>query len=186
MPPVYSCTIDGCARPAVSRGYCKRHYERLRINGDPLRLRRKGPKPTPTIQRFLDSFTVVPETGCWEWTGHKTPNGYGGFTPTGATATGAHRWSFEWFVGPIGSGFQIDHLCRNRACVNPDHVEPVTCAENIRRGETGKWQTLRTHCPKGHPYNETNTIRRDGKRSCRECARLRCAGYYAAKKAAAR
>jgi hypothetical protein len=86
----------------------------------------------------------------------------------------AHRVAYEALIGPIPDGLQLDHLCRNRACVNPLHTEPVTQIENIRRGEagvpSGSQQRAKTHCPQGHPYSQGNTyIRKNGHRMCRTC-----------------
>lgn len=104
--------------------------------------------------------------GCWEWTGTKQANGYGAFYENGRVLR-SHRWSYEHHVGPIPDGLQIDHLCRNRACVNPAHLEPVTALENARRA-------MRTHCVNGHEFTPENTyIPADGKRYCRECRRRR-------------
>jgi hypothetical protein len=105
------------------------------------------------------------------WTGGKTIGGYGMFSGNASRATigrdMAHRWSYEYHVGPIPEGLDIDHLCRNRACVNPEHLEPVTRAENIRRAAQ-----VKTHCPSGHEYTEENTYIRPGTihRKCRACA----------------
>lgn len=81
--------------------------------------------------RFRAKVTEDPDTGCWEWTAHRTRLGYGRFYA--GRYVQASRWSFEFFRGPIPDGLEIDHLCRNRACVNPDHLEPVSHAENCRR-----------------------------------------------------
>ena len=83
--------------------------------------------------RFWAKVRVL-DNGCWEWTGGQFPNGYGAFHITHKGTVYAHRWSYEHLVAPIPNGLQSDHLCRNRPCVNPAHIEPVTCAENLRRG----------------------------------------------------
>ena len=105
---------------------------------------------------------VVKGDGCWLWSGATNDHGYGQLHRDRRTVY-AHRFSYELAVGPIPAGLQIDHLCRNRSCVRPHHLEPVTSAVNTRRGEPAN----RTHCPLGHPYDEANT----GRRFCRACHR---------------
>jgi len=85
----------------------------------------------------------------------------------------AHRAVYQLLVGPIPLGLQIDHLCRNRVCVNPAHLEAVTQRENIRRSDPGKHHRNKTHCPHRHPYSGRNLIvrKRTGARRCRECER---------------
>lgn len=78
-----------------------------------------------------------------------------------------HRLAYEELIGPIPDGLQIDHLCRNRACYNPAHLEPVTQQENIRRG----YWAMKTHCPRGHAYDVVNTQWRGNKRRCATCHR---------------
>lgn len=111
---------------------------------------------------------VEKTASCWNWTA-ATSGGYGRFADRGRRHVQAHRWAYENTKGPIPPGLQIDHLCRNRLCVNPDHLEVVTGHENhLRRAATI------THCPRNHPYNETNTrVNAKGARECRECERLR-------------
>lgn len=110
---------------------------------------------------------------CWEWTASIRHSGYGCLGVDGKTVY-AHRWAWEAANGPIPPGLDIDHLCRNRACVNPTHLEPVTRQENIRRGVGySALNARRTHCPSGHPYSAANTLlerTRSGlARRCRTC-----------------
>jgi len=109
--------------------------------------------------------------GCWLWTGFVGGNGYGSFTVWRVGTIWAHRMVYERVVGPIPEGLELDHLCRVRRCVNPQHLEPVTRRENARRGESPAGLKARqTHCKRGHEFTEQNT-RRDkyGNRSCRSC-----------------
>ncbi len=109
---------------------------------------------------------------CWNWTGSQNGTGYGRFWD--GTNTYAHRWSYEFCVGPIPDGLQIDHLCRNRGCVNPEHLEAVTPQTNTLRGVGLTAQNaVKTHCVRGHPYNEANTYYEKKGRQCRVCTKLR-------------
>ncbi len=134
----------------------------------------QGPVPEELTKRFFAFVPDRPEDGCWEFTGGKTQNGYGRFWD-GQRSVLAHRFSYEHHVGPIPDGLQCDHLCRNRACVNPGHLEPVTNQENARRGVSGdqarERQLAKTHCHKGHPYSGDNLyVPPDGsRRECRQC-----------------
>lgn len=136
-------------------------------------------------------WSKVDKTGCcWSWTAALRGDGYPTFWSNGRQV-GAHRLSYEMEHGPIPSGMQIDHRCSNRACVNPDHLEPVTADENLRRRVlptgSGTFQGGKTHCPQGHPYDEANTITRryDGARVCRTCRREYRRSYRARMKVAA-
>lgn len=124
---------------------------------------------TNVSDRFWSKVFIT--SVCWEWKGSKK-NGYGSFW-NGERRIGAHRWAWENLVGPIPVGLEIDHLCRNRSCVNPDHLEPVTHKENVRRG-AGGWNTAsKMSCPQGHPYAGENLMTSQGHRYCRTCARKR-------------
>lgn len=117
---------------------------------------------------------AIRESGCWEWTGGKTHGNYGVVCVDRRTQR-AHRITYQLLVGRIPTGMQLDHLCRNHPCVNPSHLEPVVCRENIRRGESHIAENMRkTHCPSGHAYTPENTwVSKLGYRYCRECKRNR-------------
>jgi hypothetical protein len=112
--------------------------------------------------------------GCWLWTGRTLPTGYGQARFAGRHWY-SHRLSFELHKGPIPDGLHIDHLCRVRACCNPEHLDAVTCKVNVHRSPIAPaaLNALKTHCGRGHEFTEANTIPRKRGRSCRICARWR-------------
>lgn len=139
-----------------------------------------------SIRLRLIANVVVFESGCWLWQRHIDKKGYGKTGHAGKTVM-AHRLSYEVFVGPIPPGYDVDHTCHDpktcnltlrcphRRCINPEHLEATTRAENIRRSGSGvinQHQSKKTHCPKGHPYTEPNIFWVQGHRQCRECKRL--------------
>lgn len=116
---------------------------------------------------------------CWMWTAYIGGDGYGQFGLNGKVER-AHRVAYEMGIGPIPQGMQIDHLCRVRACVNPNHLEPVTQRENILRGESPSAKCARVmRCPQGHQYSDTNTARYSDRRYCKECIRIHREDYRA-------
>lgn len=90
--------------------------------------------PTPAPIRFWSKVSGSDATSCWEWTGAKVEKGYGLFTISDGNSIRAHRFAYLQMIGEIPDGLVLDHLCRNRGCVNPWHLEPVTVAINNRRG----------------------------------------------------
>lgn len=164
-----ACDIDDCRNPHYGRGWCSKHYKRWKKTGDPA--------TTLWETRSTDRFwaKVKRGEGCWEWTAYKDPLGYGRLTVNRESWL-AHRRS--WVLS--GRTFpqdrpMLDHLCRNPSCVRPDHLEPVTMQENIKRGRPSSADLRRaaTHCKHGHPFSGENTYRSPttGLRSCRTCRR---------------
>lgn len=145
-----------------------------------------GPKPRPLADRIMDLSIPEPNSGCWIWLGNKNKkSGYSKITLPGHKHMSGHRASYIAFKGEIPEGMQIDHICYNPACVNPDHLQVVTpeqnAAGNRRLGLPKAHVTLRakwdkiTHCRRGHEYKEEETYMREGKwksRRCKICIKL--------------
>lgn len=140
-------------------------------------------------ETILDNSSPEPMSGCWLWLGTIDTDGYARMRNRRVRDRLAHRISYETFIGPIPGNLPLDHLCRTRCCVNPQHLEPVPPKINSNRGRNANREM--TACHNGHPFDEKNTwIRKNGKRVCRACRQERARAYYykdwMAKKAARR
>lgn len=141
-----------------------------------------------SIQELIDLY-IVKESGvfgednnfpteCWEWRGALDTDGYGQLTFRHIHHK-AHRFFFEHWTGTRLRDEHIDHLCRNRCCVNPQHLEPVSSQENLRRGVRHN----KTHCSKGHAFDAANTyVTKSGFRQCRQCKKENQRRYMEKKK----
>lgn len=141
-----------------------------------------APSRIPVEQRF---WSKVDRTGgpnaCWRWTDASSDTDYARFhirRENGRNfSDGAHRFAYRLVMGDIPEGYQIDHLCRNPICVNPLHLEPVPHRENVVRGISfAAGNNRKTHCVRGHEFNDENTFLKKGARICRTCHRLRQSG----------
>ncbi len=144
-----TCSLEGCNKERHARGLCGAHYQRLLRHGDPTILTKVRHSGSPT-ERFWKH--VKKSDSCWIWTGRVHRNGYGLYTAAGKSA-GAHRFAYADAVGPIPAGYQLDHLCHNRACVNPSHLRVATNKQNnenpsgLRSDNTSGYLGVSLHKP---------------------------------------
>lgn len=131
----------------------------------------------PVIPRFMAKVNQT--SACWLWTAWLDKNGYGKFWLAGRNA-GAHRVAHQLFIGPIPPGYEVDHLCFVRSCVNPEHLEAVTPSENVRRMVLRRtpYQHKRDRCPNGHEYDTENTSVTPTGRACKTCKADANRAYY--------
>ena len=128
------------------------------------------------LSRVLNKVEITP-SGCWLWKGKLFKQGYASIWINGKDRRG-HVWTYAHFYGPTPQGKVLDHLCRNRHCINPVHLEPVTPKENAMRSpimgqHLKKINGAKTHCPKGHEYTPENIVAGKGRRKCKACHRER-------------
>ena len=170
-----TCDTNGCGRPHFARSMCRNCYMRAFRAGLP-------PIPRPTAeQRFWAKVAEAPAEDCWIWTASKA-RGYGRFYFEGIPIP-AYRFAYQFLIAEIPAGLHLDHLCRNPACVNPWHLDPVTPAVNVQRGMAGILGIGPT-CPKGHELTPENTYREGATQRCRTCSRIKSRAAYAARRAA--
>lgn len=168
-----ACEVCGAVMAGLNAGRQMRTCLSRRCIG---LLRTRAPKErlAPLPDRFMAKVEPEPNTGCWLWTG-TLHNGYGRFSPT-TKAASAYRISYELFKGPVPAGMEIDHACRVRSCVNPDHLRAVTHTENMQNSV----YCLKTHCSHGHLLDGANLVRwraELGLRKCRHCTNASTAAY---------
>lgn len=135
-------------------------------------------KRTAAIDRFWDKIQIDDLTGCWNWIAAIDRDGYGVFRETTNkhdSCGRAHKFAYQHYVGVVPANKQLDHICRNRRCANPKHLEIVTLIQNVMRGESFSAVNARkTHCIHGHPLSGDNLYVQPstGYRYCRECKRI--------------
>lgn len=177
------CAVGGCVKTVQARGLCAMHYARA--------LRAERGIAAPEKNRVgVDPLTKIIarcEIGlCWSWQRGQSSSGYG-VVAYGGRNHYTHRAMWELLIGPIPAGMEIDHLCKNKLCCNPEHLEPVTPRVNkLRSGSPSGRHARREVCDQGHPFSEENTVIRHGYRTCRTCTRDKSRAYKASRRAAAR
>ncbi len=163
-----TCSVDGCDRDFYAHELCSMHWRRVRDTGEVGPAKSLRRRKWTAKDRILDRINIDPVTECWNWQGAKFASGYGQVWSDGR-GWGAHRLSWMAFVGPIADDLVLDHLCRNRACVNPAHLEPCSAVENTKRGVPFH---VKERCPKGHLLTPDNLrVTGTGYKMCRICSR---------------
>lgn len=178
------CSIEGCGKPHRGLGYCRNHLYSFKVHGDPEATVQRLHWPETLTERLLPQ-----PNGCVWHDSVPDDQGYARVARDGGQQ-GAHRAAYELFVGPIPPGMTIDHECHNRSgcpltdstcphrrCVNPEHLVARSQGDNVNASSNSN--AAKTHCPHGHPYDETNTqYTPKGDRRCRECNRLRAKAHH--------
>lgn len=169
-----TCSIPDCARNVHAKGWCGKHYRRAQRTGSPTGTRPIGRPKVDPIETLHKGISVT-RTGCWQWSGALNRDGYGVLT-VDRKPYRAHRFAYERLVGEIPDGLELDHLCRNRACVRPSHLEPVTPQVNTHRGFGPSGINSRVErCNRGHEFAPENTLWMNSRsrprpyRRCRTC-----------------
>ena len=186
------CSIEACHQGvrSLKSGLCNTHYVRMRRHGDANYFDESQRKATEMRGKtLLARLTLQFEQrgDCLIWTGAVRSDGYGSvYDPERKRARLTHVVMYEMHMGPTPDGMELDHLCRRRACGNPDHLQPVTHRTNLIRGHSGKgrtaWAAARTHCKNGHEWSSGRySMAADGSRRCLECHKANQTAYMARK-----
>lgn len=165
-----TCLVDTCDKPSKTRGMCGMHAERVRVHGT---TDRPSLASAPLADRFWAKARRSSDDDCWNWTAMVAGGGYGQFSVNGKKVP-AHRVAYQLEVGAVPDGLVLDHLCRNRLCVNPRHLEPVSNRENILRGEgLAAVHAAKEQCVRGHEFDRTIIQYGRERRICTTCVRER-------------
>lgn len=174
MCDMRNCAESGCDRPIHAHELCTRHYARRPVKLDEI-----------AMSRFWERVDTSGQLGCWLWTGPLTSYGYGVLNYRGVRFR-AHRVSFEAHTGrKIAADEVIDHICRTRHCVNPQHLRTLSSVDNVMIGiSLPAMNARRSQCDRGHVFDEANTrVNKRGWRDCRACDRERALRYWRKRRA---
>jgi hypothetical protein len=162
------CQTPLCDQDASVTDLCAAHYASIRRDFSAMFRRATGSRHHRSPEDRFFSFVSEGPGGCWNWTGQRDRDGYAKFRDERGKTARAHRWAYRFFKGDVLEDLHLDHLCRNRSCVNPEHLEPVTNAENVRRGAVVRASA--SHCANGHLWADDNERRNSaGYRYCKSC-----------------
>lgn len=179
------CTVESCDRETRTKAspYCEKHYSRWKRHGDPEIVLKDH---TPAVERWKTNYDYDNRTGCWIWRGPFT-RGYGFIQEGRKKRHMAHRFVYEQVIGKIPDDVELDHKCRNEACINPWHMDPKTHLINVRRGDAGIKNAAKEQCDHGHEFTPENTrIQSSGGRECCACRRRINREYMRKRRAASR